>query len=212
MSSTPNLLKIGFEPNLPPLSQEIDGKPQGLAIDKIRAICDQAGLVFQFLPVAMAHHQTALANGEIDIIAFTGRTATGDRKLDYSDAYMETGAAWFSPKENPWQEADIEARPRIATPSAGPLVGMVTRKFPAASVIKVENYPAALQSMLDDRADVAALNFHIGADIAERQHPGTFALPDVPFQVMDGVIAVTQGDPGNFLPALNQAIKQVPRA
>ena len=206
MTASP--LKIGYEPSLPPLTHGIDGEPGGLAITMVTAICKQAGLPCQFMPVKLEQQQAALNRGDIDAIAFVGKAAGSDRKLEYSDAYLETGAAWFSLKEQPWQESTAETRPRIATPAAGPLVGRVKRRIPGATLVDVENYPAALNAVITNVADVAALNFQIGADVAQRLHPGLFVLPAAPFEVMDGVMAVPWGDPGGILSQLNLGISR----
>lgn len=205
---TANPLKIGFEPNLPPLSREINGEPGGLAIAMVTAICNQADLRIQFTPIKLEQQQAALNTGDIDAIAFVGKSAEGERKFEYSDAYLETGAAWFSLREQPWKDSDAEIRPRIATPAAGPLVGRVKRRYPEATVVEVENYPDALEAVITDLADVAALNFQIGADVAQRIYPDLFLLPSAPFEVMDGVMAVPQGDPGGILGQLNLGISR----
>ena len=47
-----------------------------------------------------------------------------------------------------------------------------------ADMIAVETYAEALNAVIAGAADRAALNFHVGSTLAQRNHPGRFALPE----------------------------------
>ncbi|HJM22817.1 MAG TPA: hypothetical protein QF409_12600, partial [Acidimicrobiales bacterium] len=98
------------------------------------------------------------------------------KEVVFGEPIIQTGGAIFRLLETPTKPV------RIVTPSAGPLVTATKNSFPECSVVTVDDYLAALKSVVEGHADAAALNVHVGQQVAEREFPEKFDYPSPIFR------------------------------
>jgi len=156
-------IRIGYEPDFPPLTYADDGTARGLIIDLLRAVFERLGTVPVFIPVVLAQHEAAVSRGDVDAISYKATVAGREDVWSFSEPILTTGIAWFAPPEG--QPLPFA---RVATPAKGPLAGLLGSLFPGIEVTAVDSYDAALCAVIDRSVDAAALNYHVGADLARR--------------------------------------------
>ena len=152
--------------------------PQGLAVAILTTGFEKLGTEADWVPLSLTEQISALCNGEVDMLACLGVTTERQSQVVFGDPIIRTGGALFTIERQPTELT------RIVTPSAGPLVAATQAAYPTCSVVEVDNYPQALRRVVDGHADAAALNFHVGSQLAEREFPGRFAAPETTFQTV----------------------------
>lgn len=173
-----------------------DDRPVGLVIDTLLPALEAAGAHATWVPLGLGQQVAALLAGEVDMLAALGVTVERQRQVVFGRPVVHTGGALF-------RLVGSLGRPRsIATPTAGPLLAATRRIFPDCEVLEATDYPDALRQVIDGSTDAAALNLHVGATFAEREHPGAFDLPSEPFEVVDLAPAYAPGHD----PTLRQAL------
>lgn len=82
-------IRVGYLQNMAPFSYEIDGQPQGLALEMCRIIAQSTGLQlrYQGYPNTQAAVE-ALQNGDIDMVAAMEKLDDDDARLKYSKEYF----------------------------------------------------------------------------------------------------------------------------
>lgn len=184
--------RIGYEGDFAPLTFVRDGMPAGLVVEILSLAFTRAGHDAEFLPVPLPDQDRALHSNEVDAIAFKAVIPDRAGVLDFSAALTTSGGAWFSKCG-----VTIEDRPdvgaSVATPPAGPLLAQLRRDYPDLVFPHVATYADALSAVINGSADCAALNFHVGCYLANRDHAGQFALPQRPFSPLPLALAVTKG-------------------
>ncbi len=165
---------IGYQADFSPFMFD-DGGPRGLVVDRLSPLIALETAEVQWVPLTLTAQLDALRSGEVDVLAALGVTAVREEELVFGPNLVRTGGALFR-----MRGASGPPR-RIATPSAGPLSIAAGEAFAPAEVMLVADYPAALDAVVDGSADAAALNVHVGEEIARRHHPRRFAAPDQPF-------------------------------
>jgi len=168
-------LRIGFNRDFYPFAHGDSEQCSGIVIDIVKRAMAMAAYSVEFVPRSLDNLARQFADGEIH--AFAGIAITLDRQLQvvFSTPLVESGGAWFRLRN---AEAPMTA---IATPSAGPLVTAVQSQFPNINIRGVADYRSALELTISGEVDAAALNIHVGADMAQRYFPNEFLLPDRPF-------------------------------
>jgi polar amino acid transport system substrate-binding protein len=139
---------------------------------------EKLGIDTEWVHLSLAGQIPALRNCDVDMLACLGVTAERQNEVVFGKPIIQTGGALFTLQERPTELA------RIVTPSAGPLVAATQAAYPTCSVVEADNYPHALSLVIDGHADAAALNFHVGRRLAEREFAGRFAVPDTTFQTV----------------------------
>lgn len=172
---------LGFDPDFGPFTLLRDGRPAGAVIDIIEAAvrraaaeAPQSRLSVELKPLALALRSASLEKGELD--GWAAMAVVPGRQVDFlfSRPLLGTGAGLFRPVERPLATGE-PGRWRIATPVAGPLADALAQFFPKADVVRIQGgYLETLLGVLEGQADVAALNYHAGAFVAESRFPGCF--------------------------------------
>lgn len=103
-------------------------------------------------------------------------------------------------------DLSVYAGQTIVTPGQGPLAAQIRRDYPQINLLTVESYDAALNAVLDGRADVAALNFQVGQQLVARKYSGKFALPEQPYTKLPFAFAVAKGRQGELLQAVDRSL------
>lgn len=173
-------VRIGYQVDFPPFMGEGEG-PAGLVIDALTPGVDAlrgVGVDVIWVPLTIADQERALTEGRVDVLAALGVTAERAARLVFGTPLVRTGGALFA-------RQGTESVKRIVTPQTGPLRAPVETAFPHCEVLDATDYPEALSQVVAGRADAAALNLHVGAVIAEREHPGSFELPEELFAAIE---------------------------
>jgi polar amino acid transport system substrate-binding protein len=171
-------VRVGYQEDFPPFVGSGPAGPQGLAVDILTAGFEKLGIDAEWVHLSLAGQIPALRNGDVDMLACLGVTAERQNEVVFGKPIIQTGGALFTLQERPTELA------RIVTPSAGPLVAATQAAYPTCSVVEADNYPHALGLVIEGHADAAALNFHVGRQIAEREFPQRFTLPDTTFHTV----------------------------
>lgn len=171
-------VRVGYQEDFPPFVGSGPAGPQGLAVDILTAGFEKLGIDAKWVHLSLAGQIPALRNGDVDMLACLGVTAERQNEVVFGKPIIQTGGALFTLQERPTELA------RIVTPSAGPLVAATQAAYPTCSVVEADNYPHALGLVIEGHADAAALNFHVGRQIAEREFPQRFTLPDTTFHTV----------------------------
>ena len=171
-------VRVGYQEDFPPFVGSGPAGPQGLAVDILTAAFEKLGIDAEWVHLSLAGQIPALRNGDVDMLACLGVTAERQNEVVFGEPIVQTGGALFTLHERPTELA------RIVTPSAGPLVAATQAAYPTCSVVEADNYPHALSLVIEGHADAAALNFHVGRQIAEREFPQRFTFPDTTFHTV----------------------------
>ncbi|MGB0630936.1 MAG: substrate-binding periplasmic protein [Alphaproteobacteria bacterium] len=205
-------LKIGYEPDFAPLTFMAGAQAAGLVVDIVTDAVRRGGMEAAFVSVDLPDQDAALRSGDVDALAFKAIIAERAGSYDFSAPLTTSGAAWFAVDAARLRpDGDPVSGARVATPVRGPLSAQIRRDFPELSVINVDTYAAALTAVLENRADIAALNFHVGFYLAQRDHAGRFLIPTAPFQEMPLGLAVSAGKHAALLAAIDRGLAEMRR-
>ena len=201
-------LRVGYEADFAPLTFTEDSEAEGLVIDTLNLAFGRIGCVAEYVAVALPKQETAVAEGEIDAIAFKAVIPERAASYDFSKPITTSGAAWFTHDGIPFGK-NPSAGSRIATPGAGPLLAQLRRDYPDLVYPDVDTYAESLDAVISGTADCAALNFHVGCYLANRDHPGRFNLPDTPFQKLSLALAVAKSANASLLRDFDAALAEL---
>ena len=123
---------------------------------------------------------------------------------------LPTGGALFvrAPEKTPASLAAIAGK-TVTTPRTGPLAAYLQKNAPDAKLIVTANYDESLAQLVSGQADVAALNFQTGAQLAARLHPGKITPPDRLFWELPFAIAMPKGKSADALRKLDAGIAAI---
>ena len=171
-------VRVGYQEDFPPFVASGPAGPEGLAVDILMTGFAKLGIEADWVELSLVEQIPALRSGDVDMLACLGVTAERQNEVVFGEPIIQTGGALFTLQERPAELA------RIVTPSAGPLVAATQAAYPTCSVVEADNYPHALGLVIEGHADAAALNFHVGRQIAEREFPQRFTFPDTTFHTV----------------------------
>jgi len=161
-------VRVGYQEDFSPFAALGPEGPEGLAVDILARGFESLGVEVSWMPLPLDRQLSSLSEGEVDLLACLGITDERRREVVFGEPILLTGGAIFRLLEMPTELV------RIATPSAGPLTTVTKNSFPDCSLVTVDDYPTALKLVVEGRADAAALNAHVGQQVAEREFPGKF--------------------------------------
>jgi ABC-type amino acid transport substrate-binding protein len=193
-------IRIGYLSNFSPFCSTRSDRPEGLIVDRLGSCIALLGLDVVWIPTSLDEQVDWLLTGRLDLIAALGITAERSEVVAFTHSLIETGGALFSRRDA------TESPTTIVTPRSGPLVGSVQRSFPDSELRLVGDYKEALDAVSDGEAGAAALNLHVGAEMADRMHPGQFRIPDRPFHVVRLAAAFEPGRLGGLRHRIDQII------
>lgn len=201
-------IRIGYETDFAPLTFVRDGQPCGLVIEALTLAFSQTGHNVEFLAVPLPDQEKSLQAGKIDAVAFKAIIADRAGSLDFSAPITTSGGAWFF-ASNVSKAARPAPGARVATPGAGPLLAQLRREYPDLIYLDIDTYAESLAAVVDNSADCAALNFHVGRFLATRDHPGCFTLPDAPFGPLALALAVAKNAYRPMMRAFDAALARL---
>jgi polar amino acid transport system substrate-binding protein len=203
-------VRIAYAGVFPPFTELRDGKAKGLAVEIVRAAVGRAGIEVEFVAVPFEQVQRTLEDGRAE--AVFPLTITPERLVlfDFSDPFLVTGGALFvrAPNSTPQGLGSLGDK-TVVTPRTGPLAAYIQRNAPELTLIIAKDYEESLSRLIEGRADVAALGFHVGISIAGRLYPGQVTLPQNMFTELPFAVAVAKGQRAQFLTQLNAGIASI---
>ncbi|MCC6009767.1 MAG: ABC transporter substrate-binding protein [Fervidicoccaceae archaeon] len=155
---------VGLDPNYPPFTfVTSNGTVEGFDVDLMTYIGNYCGFTPVFKPWDWATIVTALMNGDIDVIA-SGMTITAERssKIAFSIPYYSYRLLVVTKaSENRSLSELLETGSRIAVETgsdADRIVESWLNKGYKISKVPVESYPAVIDALVTNRADLAILD------------------------------------------------------
>ena len=203
-------IKLAYVDPFPPFAYSRSGKSEGFGIDVLDAALTEMDMRAIYVPKGLDVIKNALHSGEADGIAVYAVTPERQKIYDYSDLVVQTGAGLFvTASEGPGFDLDDSAGKTVCTPKEGPLTNLIKMRFPDVKLETVLDYPAALEAVVRGKADGAALNFHVGATLANELYPGQFNMPERMFLETPMAVAALRGKKGDQLKLISRGLKRV---
>jgi len=201
--------KLAHIEKFEPFAVAKEGRSEGLAIDIITEALSKVNLKPLFVGDRQDKLEALLAKGEVDGWAFLGINPERRKTYDFSDPYLISGGALFVKSPNPPSSdlKEFEGK-TVVTPKIGPLAGYIEKNFPKVHVLTdVKSYAETLQTVVDGKADAAALNTQAGSVLAGQLFPGKFSMPDKGFLDVPIGVGVLKGAHGDLLTRFNEGLK-----
>ncbi len=201
---------MAFQEHFPPFVELKDGKPTGLAVDIVRAAAAKAGIDVDFVPVPFDQVHGTLKDGRADAIFPIAITPERNAAYDFSAPLLMTGGAIFvrAPNPTPANFAMLAGK-TVVTPGTGPLASYIRKNAPELKLIVTKNYEESLDRIASGEAAAAALNFQVGAAMANQLYPGKITIPKTMFAELPDTVAVTKGQHAELLKALNAGLAAI---
>jgi len=203
-------VRLAHDDPFPPFAVYKDGRSEGIVIDILQEALKRVKIEPAFIPAHMDKIQDLVKAGDTDGLAFLGINPERRKLYDFSDPLLITGGALFvtSPNTSPSGLKEFEGK-TVVTPLKGPLAGYIKKEFPKVNVMTVEDYPAALKTVLDGKADAAALNPQVGIQLANQLFLGKFTYPKSVFLEVPLAVAVLKGTHAAFLQKVNEGLGSI---
>lgn len=210
VTASADTLRVAHDERFPPFAEAQNGQSTGLAIEVLRAAAARGHVELVFVPVPFQQVQQTLTDGRADAIFPIAITPERRQTLDFSAPVLPTGGAFFvrSPDKTPISIAAIAGK-TVTTPRTGPLTAYLQKNAPDAKLIVTASYDESLAQLVSGEADVAALNFQTGAQLAARLHPGKITPPDRLFWELPFAVAVPKGKAAGQIAKLDAGIAAI---
>jgi len=199
--------RVAFERDFPPFTYVDQGVAAGAALDIIRVAFAAVRVECQFVPAVMRDRRLLMRRGEVDAWALLSVSKERSLDLYFSEPYLSTGAGIFYRRGESGRQAQGGVTSRIVTPANGPLRQEILGHFPQAELCLAESYEACLRTVIEDRADAAALNIDVGAMLAERLYPGKFDLPTHPFLATPVAVGACRPSGQSVIELFNEGLR-----
>ena len=187
-------VRIGFDNPFAPFGSVIDGEPRGMLIELVAAVLKNAGQSFVYVPLLLEESEKALSEGRVDALAWKGVSPEREKAMSFSAPLVMTGGAAFTrPGLAPSANLKDFAGLTVVTPRSGPLYAQIARDYPEVKLRDGVSYEASFEAVLAGQADVAALNFQVGLQMANKRYHGRIGLPAAPYVPVPLAFAVKKG-------------------
>jgi polar amino acid transport system substrate-binding protein len=206
-AASAQVLRAAHSESFPPYAELRDGRSEGLAVEILRQAAARAGLELRLVAVPFEQLQRTLEDGRADAIFPTGDTPERRKTFDFSAQLIATGGSLYvrAPAQAPSDLASFAGR-TVVTPRTGPLAAFIEKNAPEVRLVRTASYEESLQLLVEGKADAAALNSHVGGEIAAKLHPGKVNVAPRMFLEVPLALAVKKGAHGPLLERLNQAL------
>ncbi|HBH12569.1 MAG TPA: hypothetical protein DDX29_05605 [Clostridiales bacterium] len=98
-ASNINLLRVGFDPNLPPYQYYEDGEYKGLLIDLIKRIAEESNLEIELVPMPLNEAIEMFQRKEIDMILGIRYMRSLEEVMDFSDSLVQSKVSFIMPMD-----------------------------------------------------------------------------------------------------------------
>jgi ABC-type amino acid transport substrate-binding protein len=203
-SANASTVRVAHPAQLAPFIFVKDGKTTGLVADILRAAAAREGIDITFVPESPGQLRGTLTNGTTVAIA---PAPIGLGPYDFTTPLLVTGGGLFV-------RAPIPAPPGLATfsgkivitPKDGPFVHFIRQNFPNVQVLATHGssmmtneYLESLDSVIEGKADAAALNIQEGARVVSASYAGKITVPKTMFAKLSLGLAVIKGQHADLL-------------
>jgi ABC-type amino acid transport substrate-binding protein len=203
-TSPTRTVRIAHQVDFMPIADVKDGQSVGLGVEIVRAAAVRAGIDVEFVPVPFEQVQRTLDDGRAVAIFPFAMTPERQRLFDFSAPVYAGGGGLFvrTPGATPKDLAELSGK-IVVTPRTGPLAALIERTAPNVKLVVTADYEESLARLVRGDADAAALNYHVGALLAARLHPGQVTMPRIFFSQTPVGLGVRKGEQAELLSRLN---------
>ena len=202
-------LRLVFPEPFYPYAFMREGRPTGLALDLLAEVLAGEGIEADFAGLDMDGVEAELKSGAAQGAAVAGVTRERREWLDFSAPLCRSEAGLFGLRRKPARfSLDDYARRTISTPGRGPLADFIRARAPEVILLLVDDYRAALNAVINGKAEAAALNTPVGRELVEAEFPGRFRIPDRPILVIDLAAAAPKGKNQDLIAAVNRGLQK----
>jgi ABC-type amino acid transport substrate-binding protein len=200
-------VRFACQEHFPPFVEMQDGKPVGLLVDILTAAVAREKIDAVIVPVPFAQVQETLRDGRAEAIFPLAVTPERRKSFDFTAPLVMTGGALFVRAPNPTPAGlSALAGKTVVTPGTGPLAAYIRKVAPEIKLVITTDYPESLARLVEGKADAAALNYQVGASLANKLHPGQVTVPHKMFSAEPDAVAVAKGQHAYLLKRLNAGI------
>ena len=204
------ILRLTHNDHFPPFADSTGGESKGMVIEILDKALAMVNLKAMYIPETLDKVQDLVRNGQADGIAVFAMNSGRLEIYDYSESLIITGGGLFGkvPGPNPFDLEGYTGR-TVCTPLKGPLADYIRKAFPRVNLTTVSDYPAALETVLEKKADAAALNMHVGANLVHERYRGRFNIPEKIFLEIPLGVAALKGKRTAMLQRINDGLKKI---
>ncbi|MFB6290107.1 MAG: transporter substrate-binding domain-containing protein [Candidatus Bipolaricaulia bacterium] len=208
-----DVYKVGVDANFPPWTYVKKGEYKGFDVEVIRAIAEVENLNIEIIDMPWETIVSALGSGKIDIlVSGLSITCKRDKEIDYSKPYWSVNQAVLVSGDS-----DLNA---ITAMSMGHKVGAqrgttgymwvkdhLVEKGVDVNLKAYENYVLAVEDLTTGRLDTVLADTTTAKEFVKKGRNvkivGTVSTGE------QYAYAVTEGDPYNLLPKINEGMKKI---
>lgn len=203
-------VRVAHAQSFPPYAEARDGRSEGMAVDILRAAAAAAGLQITFVVVPFEELQRTVEDGRAHAIFPTGITPERRKTLDFSAPLLSTGGSLYvrAPQQAPDDLKGLEGR-TVVTPASGPLAAYIEKNAPQVKVLRSASYEESLAMLVEEKADAAALNSHVGGRIADKLYPGKVNVASRMFLEVPLAVAVKKGTQSELLQQVHRGLAAI---
>ncbi len=130
-----------------------NGKHSGLAHDYLNLLADKTGLQFKVTIDQWSHQLQKIRDQQIDLLSTAYYTNDRAEDVFYSQAYFQTLDYFFIRDDLDVKTiSDLNGK-RIAIPKDYAHITILKKYFPKIKIVIVDSYDAAIDAVLENRAD-----------------------------------------------------------
>lgn len=195
----------------PPFAELTPQGSAGIAVDVLREAAELAGLKLELLALPFAQLQAAASDGRASAIFPVAVNPERNDRFDFSDPLIVSGGGLFTRTSDDAGAASLAmlAGKVVTTPASGPLVEIIRRSAPGVSILPSASYEESFEQLIDGRADMAALNFHVGKAMIAQRFAGLVSAPSSTFVDMPMAVAAPRKTRRWLIERLNRALRQI---
>ncbi|MFT2089514.1 transporter substrate-binding domain-containing protein [Paraglaciecola sp. 2405UD69-4] len=150
----PNVI-VGGGPDWAPFDfADKQGNYQGIAADYLQLISNNTGLKFQVSIDDWKSNLNKAKNNQVQILAAVYKTADREAFLNFSEPYFEALDYFFVRKDLAVRTLDDLNGKRVAIPTDFAHKALIQEHFPLIQIIDVPTISAAIDAVLENRADL----------------------------------------------------------
>ncbi|WP_206484988.1 transporter substrate-binding domain-containing protein [Thalassotalea sp. G2M2-11] len=154
LKDTPDII-VGGSPDWTPFNfTDAQGVNQGIAIDYLRLVSRYTGLNYRVVIDTWQHHLTNIKQKKIDILGSVYKNPEREQYLHFSKPYFEALDYFFVRKDLDVQTFDDLNGKRLALPKGYAHRKIIREHFPEIEIVDVATFGAAIDAVLEHRADL----------------------------------------------------------
>ncbi|MDY6919382.1 MAG: transporter substrate-binding domain-containing protein [Pseudomonadota bacterium] len=204
-------IRVSNELDWPPLDYAVAGEPQGYSVDLLRLLARQTGLQLEFVNGYSWSQLVALfRNGELDLLQPVFANQTLDQFGLRSQPFLRLPYAIATRAGHPpLRQLDQLAGNTLAIPQSWSIIQTLGDRYPAIQILQVADPKAALEAVLEGRADGALDSAAVLRYTAEHYYLEPLEFHDLitgPDPLPDRLHFLVHPSRAPLVPILNQAL------